>query len=111
MTHGVKTIIYPAPDLAVSKAMFATLLGMEPTTDAPYYAGFTMGDLEIGLDPQGHRDGPVVYWHVDDIAGTVKTLVDAGATVTELPHEVGAGRQIATLTDPAGSPIGLLQDA
>ena len=111
MTSGVKTIIYPAPDLDRAKALFGALLGAAPTTDAPYYVGFTIGDQQIGLDPHGHTDGPVAYWHVEDISGMVTTLVDGGATLKQEPKDVGGGRLIALLTDPAGSTIGLLQDA
>ncbi len=110
MTAGVKTIIYPAPDLDRGKALFAALLGTGPSTDTPYYVGFTVGEQQVGLDPHGHSDGPVAYWHVDDIAGMVKTLVDLGATVKQEPKDVGGGRLIALLADPVGSTIGLLQD-
>jgi predicted enzyme related to lactoylglutathione lyase len=34
----------------------------------------------------------------------------AGATVKESPHDVGGGRLVATLTDPDGNVLGLLQD-
>jgi predicted enzyme related to lactoylglutathione lyase len=110
MTQGVKTIIYPAPDLERAKAVFMALVGTGPTTDAPYYVGFTIGDQQIGLDPGGHTDGPVAYWHVHDITATVTALVEAGATLAQEPKDVGGGRLIGLLTDPAGSTIGLLQD-
>jgi predicted enzyme related to lactoylglutathione lyase len=34
----------------------------------------------------------------------------AGAAVKESPHDVGAGRLVATVTDPDGNVLGLLQD-
>jgi predicted enzyme related to lactoylglutathione lyase len=111
VTSGFKTIIYPAPDLARSKALFTALLGVGPSSDASFYVGFTVGDQHVGLDPHGHRDGPVAYCHVNDIAATINALVGAGATVQEEAKDVGGGRLIAKLTDPAGSTIGLVQDA
>ena len=54
--------------------------------------------------------GPVAFWHVEDIQGSVDTLLSAGATVSEKPHDVGGGRQVATLADADGNPIGLIQD-
>ncbi|HEX4017551.1 MAG TPA: VOC family protein [Frankiaceae bacterium] len=35
----------------------------------------------------------------------------AGATVHEPAHDVGGGRLVATITDPDGNVLGLLQDA
>jgi predicted enzyme related to lactoylglutathione lyase len=93
--------------------VFTALLGAEPESDQPYYVGFSVGGQQIGLDPNGHRTGmtgPVAYWHVDDIAGSLEALVDAGATVKQDAKDVGGGRLIATLTDADGNPIGLLQD-
>jgi len=34
----------------------------------------------------------------------------AGATVKELPRDVGGGRLVATVSDPDGNVLGLLQD-
>ena len=34
----------------------------------------------------------------------------AGATVKEAPRDVGAGRLVATVPDPDGNVLGLLQD-
>jgi predicted enzyme related to lactoylglutathione lyase len=34
----------------------------------------------------------------------------AGATVKEPAHDVGGGRLVATVTDPDGNVLGLLQD-
>ncbi len=113
MNEGAKTIIFPVTDLGQAKAVFTALLGVEPESDQPYYVGFSVGGQQIGLDPNGHRTGmtgPVAYWHVDDIAGSLKALVDAGATVKQEAKDVGGGRLIATLTDADGNPIGLLQD-
>jgi predicted enzyme related to lactoylglutathione lyase len=112
MNEGVKTIIYPVTDIGTAKAVFTTLLGVEPYVDQPYYVGFSAGGQNIGLDPNGHRSGmtgPVAYWHVDDITGSLKTIVDAGATVKQDVKDVGGGKLIAILTDPDGNPIGLLQ--
>jgi len=112
MSDGVKTIIYPVTDIGSAKAVFTALLGVEPYMDQPYYVGFSAGGQDIGLDPNGHRSGmtgPVAYWHVNDIAGSLKTIVEAGATVKQDVKDVGRGKLIAILTDPDGNAIGLLQ--
>ena len=38
--------------------------------DESYYVQFSAAGLEVGLDPNGHKQGmtaPLAYWHVDDI--------------------------------------------
>lgn len=64
MTSGMKTMIYPVRDLVRAKALYGSLLGVAPSMDEPYYAGFRVGDQEVGLDPNGHSQGltgPVGY--------------------------------------------------
>src|SRR5262245_44378346 len=113
MNEGVKTIIYPVTELATAKTLFTALLGAEPTTDTPYYVGFSIAGQDIGLDPNGHRNGqtgPLAYYHVDDIAGRLKTRLDGRATVRQEPTDVGGGKLIATVTDADGNPIRLIQN-
>jgi catechol 2,3-dioxygenase-like lactoylglutathione lyase family enzyme len=62
-------IVFAAPDLEKSNALFRTLLGTDPYVDGPYYVGFRTGAIEIGLDPNGKSAGPIAYWDVDDIPG------------------------------------------
>ena len=109
----IKTVLYPVKDLTTAKAVFGALLGTDPVADEPYYVGYQVGEMHIGLNPGGHAQGmtgPVAFWHVEDIQGSVDTLLSAGATVSEKPHDVGGGRQVATLADADGNPIGLIQD-
>jgi predicted enzyme related to lactoylglutathione lyase len=110
MNKGVKTIIYPVADLSRAEASYRTLLGVDPYTDTAYYVGFRIGDQEIGLDPNGHKAGMTCYYHVDDIEGSLKSLVAAGAGIQEEIKDVGGGRLIATVKDADGNIIGLLQD-
>src|SRR4051812_37055817 len=69
-TQGIKTVLHPVTDLAKAKAVYAALLGVEPSADEPYYVGFEAGGQHIGLVPGGGPQGltsPVAYWHVPDI--------------------------------------------
>jgi predicted enzyme related to lactoylglutathione lyase len=84
MASGFRTIIYPVKDLAKAKALYGALLGVAPEMDEPYYVGFRVGDQDIGLDPHGHSQGmtgPVGYYDVDDIKGSLELLLEAGAEV------------------------------
>lgn len=112
MTAGIRTIIYPVRDLALAKALYQALLGVEPSTDAPYYVGFTIDGQDIGLDPHGHAKGmtgPTCYWHVRDIQQSLQLLLDAGARPEQPIQDVGGGKLIASVWDADSNLIGLIQ--
>jgi len=113
MTTGLKTIIYPVKDLARAKALFRSLLEVEPYADEPYYVGFRVAGQDVGLDPNGHAKGmtgPVPYWHVADIRSSLAGLLEAGAEPLQDVQDVGGGRQIAYVKDADGNLVGLIQD-
>lgn len=112
MTPGLKTVIYPVKDIAAAKQLYAKLLGVAPTVDEVYYVGFDVDGQHVGLDPNGHSrglTGPVGYWHVDDINGSLEALLEAGAEKHQPISDVGGGKLIATVKDADGNIIGLLQ--
>jgi predicted enzyme related to lactoylglutathione lyase len=109
MAAGIRTVIYPVTDLARAKEFFGALLGAGPTHDAPYYVQFDVDGQNIGLDPHGHRDGPVGYVHVDDVPKALAALLDAGGTTVQEPRDVGGGTLVATVRDPDGNLVGLRQ--
>ncbi|SBT43413.1 VOC family protein [Micromonospora narathiwatensis] len=112
MTSGLKTVIFPVRDLGQAKAVYGALLGVPPYTDEAYYVGFRVGDQELGLDPNGHRQGmtgAVGYWEVEDIAATIEALTAAGATLQGEVRDVGGGMLIATVRDADGNAFGLRQ--
>jgi predicted enzyme related to lactoylglutathione lyase len=114
MTARLSSVIYPVKDLSGARSLYATLLGVEPSMDEPYYVGFQTEGLELGLDPNGHANGmtgPVGYWKVDDIHSAIDGLVAQGARVEADVAEVGGGRVIARLVDADGNPFGMLQDS
>ncbi len=112
MNQGIKTIIYPVRDIAGAKTIFSKLLGIEPYVNEAYYVGFRVADQEIGLDPNGHKQGmtgPIGYYHVDDIKKSLQLLLDAGAQVAQEIKDVGGGKLIASVKDKDANIIGLIQ--
>ena len=112
-TQGIRTVLHPVSDLAAAKAVYGALLGMPPQTDSEYYVGFDAEGQHIGLLPGGGPQGmtsPVAYWHVPDIEAKLAEVTAAGASVKEPARDVGGGRLVATVTDPDGNVLGLLQD-
>jgi predicted enzyme related to lactoylglutathione lyase len=53
---------------------------------------------------------PVAYWHVPDIESKLAEVTAAGATVKDAVQDVGGGRLVASVTDPDGNVLGLIQD-
>ena len=112
-TEGIKIVLHPVSDLAAAKAVYTALLGMPPQSDSPYYVGFEAAGQQIGLVPNGgpqSMTSPVAYWHVADIEAKLAEVTAAGASVKEPPHNVGGGRLVASVTDPDGNVLGLIQD-
>jgi predicted enzyme related to lactoylglutathione lyase len=112
-TQGIKTVLHPVSDLSKAKAVYTALLGVPPQTDESYYVGYEAAGQQIGLVPGGGPQAmtsPVAYWHVPDIEAKLAEVTAAGATVHEPAHDVGGGRLVATVTDPDGNVLGLLQD-
>lgn len=110
--QGIRTIIYPVKDIAQAKTLYSGLLGVEPYTDEAYYVGFRIEGQEIGLDPNGYRQGmtmPVGYYHVTDIQNSLQLLLAAGAQIQQEVRDVGGGKLIATVKDPDGNMVGLIQ--
>ncbi|MEU8222344.1 VOC family protein [Kribbella sp. NPDC048915] len=109
-TLGAKTILHPVTDVEKAKPVYAALLGVEPLADSPYYVGFESEGQHIGLVPNSDMSSPITYWHVTDIEAKIREVTAAGGTLKDAPKDVGQGRLVATLTDPDGNVLGVLQD-
>ena len=109
-TQGIKTVLHPVSDLAAAKAVYTALIGIPPQTDESYYVGYEAEGQHIGLVPGGAETSPVAYWHVPDIEAKLAEVTAAGAKVKEPARDAGGGRLVATVTDPDGNVLGLLQD-
>ena len=114
MIVGLRTVIYHVPDLAKAKAWYSKAFGIAPYFDEPFYVGFNVGGYELGLDPGGSvtpgAGGAVAYWGVPDIDKAVAAFGRAGATVTAAVQDVGDDIRVATVADPFGNLIGLIQN-
>jgi predicted enzyme related to lactoylglutathione lyase len=105
MAQNIKLIVYPAKDLEGAKALFNKFLGVEPYVDGPYYVGYKLDNLEVGLDPNGQAI--VSYIDVADIKKSLQTLVDAGAVIRQDIKDVGVGLLIAQIKDANSNTLGL----
>ena len=111
MLLGLRTVIYPAPDLAASKAWFSDLLGAQPYFDQPFYVGYNVGGYELGLDPNADpAGGAQSYWGVADIDAAYQRLLAAGARAHTEVTETGDGIRVAAVIEPGGAFLGLIEN-
>ena len=96
MIIGLRTITYPAPDLAKAKQWYSEVLAMQPYFDEPFYVGFSVGGFELGLipDAQPGITGAQAMWGVQDIDADFKRLIALGATELEAVTDVGGGIKV-----------------
>jgi predicted enzyme related to lactoylglutathione lyase len=107
MEQNIKILVYPTKDLAAGKAFFNTFLGTEPYVASDYYVGYMVGELEVGLDPNGQA--VVAYIDVDDIKASLQTLLDAGSSIFKDITDVANGLLVAQVKDTNGNVVGLRQ--
>lgn len=112
MLLGLRTALYPAPDLARAKAWYSEVLGQAPYFDQPFYVGFDVGGFELGLLPDATpaTAGPQPLWGVADIDAAHARLLVLGAKALEAITDVGDGIRVAALLDPFGNRLGLIQN-
>ena len=113
--QGLRTAIYRAPDLDKAKEWYSRVLGIAPYFDQPFYVGFSVGGYELGLDPDSSPTpagpgGVIVYWGVSDASAALERLLSLGATERTAVQEVGERIRIATVLDPFGNVLGIIEN-
>ena len=123
LAKALMTAIYPVPDVDAAKAWYAGAFGVEPYFEEPYYVGFNVAGYELGLVPaeapvhQPGNRGAIAYWGVENADEAWKRITRAGAKPDPSPgrvpravSDVGGGIRVATVTDPYGNAIGLIEN-
>lgn len=115
MLLGLRTVIYKVTDIGRAKAWYSHVFGITPYFDEPFYVGFNVGGYELGLDPdtKGTPPGPGgsnAYWGVANLRSVMERLTAAGVEIHTPLHDVGDGILVATIRDPFGNLIGLIEN-
>jgi predicted enzyme related to lactoylglutathione lyase len=115
MFLGLRTVIYWVPDVAKAKAWYAGAFGVAPYFDEPFYVGFEIGGYELGLHPYEKKevrvgDNAIAYWGVPDIDAAYRHMLERGASARDAIQDVGEGIKVASVTDPFGNVIGLIEN-
>lgn len=113
---GLRTVVYYVADMERAKAWYRSVLGIDPYFDQPFYVGFNVGGFELGLHPAGDANasgasGAVPYWGVERMTVAWPRLLGLGATAVGAPQDVGDGIQVATVKDPFGNLLGIIENA
>jgi predicted enzyme related to lactoylglutathione lyase len=126
MLRGLTTITYWADDLDAARDWYAEVLGVAPYFERPgadgkpgYYE-FRVGDYqhELGLvnaawgpTPSAAPAGVAAYWAVDDVEAAHRRLLELGATDREGPRTWGEGFTTASVIDPFGNILGVMENS
>lgn len=114
--RGVRSVIFQVDDLEKAKTFYSAALGRVPYFDQPFYVGYNVDGQELGLDPDVSKSRPgaggaVAYWKVDSITESWDFMLSLGGQAVSAPHAVGGEIQMATVADPFGNLVGLIQIA
>lgn len=109
---GLRTVIYAAPDLATATAWYREWLGFGPYFEQPFYVGFNVAGYELGLDPHAPlaAGSTITYWGVADIEAAHARALCLGAAADTPVTDVGDGIKTATVKDPLGNVLGLIEN-
>jgi predicted enzyme related to lactoylglutathione lyase len=113
--QGLRTAIYPVSSIEDAKKWYAAAFGVLPYFEEAFYVGFNIGGYELGLVPaeQGSapgESGVVVYWGVPDAEIARQYLLKQGAREKEGVQDVGGGIRLATVYDPWGNVVGIIEN-
>lgn len=115
MFLGLRTVIYHVNDLEKAKAWYTRAAGVAPYFDHSCYVGFNVGGYELGLDPDASskEEAPgnaVAYWGVENIKQSLARLLELGAILHTDVQDVGEGILMATVRDPFGNILGIIEN-
>ena len=112
MLLGLRTTIYPAPDLTAAKKWYSEMLEIKPYFDQPFYVGFAVGGFELGLIPNAmpSTSGPQPLWGVANAELAFSRLIELGAIELEPVTDVGDNIKVAAVQDPFGNRLGIIEN-
>ena len=110
---GLRTVVYRASDREKARDWYAAAFGIKPYFDEPFYVGFNIGVYELGLDPNAPAGGDgssTTYWGVPKLDLALASLIASGATIHDPAHDVGESIRVASVKDPFGNVLGLIEN-
>lgn len=116
MFLGLRSLIYKIheSDLEAAKNWYTNLLDKPPYFDQPFYVGFNLGGFELGLECVEEKLVPgnsiQTYWGVPNIEEAYARCLKLEATSESSVRAVGGDIKVATVRDPFGNILGLIEN-
>ncbi len=116
MFQGLRTVIYliKPEKLDDAKKWYTKLFKKAPYFDQPFYVGFNVGGFEFGLHPTEDKitlgTNVQAYWGVSNIESALKDCLALEASVNSEIQNVGDDIKVATIQDPFGNILGLIEN-
>ena len=115
--HGdvsLSTVIIYTPDPRALAGFYQRTLDLgQPSTALDQHIGYWLGTNYLGFEPveriSRNPGGPTVWFGVADLETTLARLLAAGATAQTPPQRQDWGDLHATVLDPDGNVLGLIQ--
>ncbi|GAA1855842.1 VOC family protein [Pseudonocardia ailaonensis] len=121
MLRGMATHNFFAADLDAARAWYSDLFGEQPyfVVDGGYLEWrigprrdeFGIVNAAYAPHPTGTPAGAITFWAVADVAAALKDLVARGATEQMPVTERGPGFVTATVVDPFGNVLGIMENS
>ncbi|CAD7798897.1 hypothetical protein CHRY9390_00404 [Chryseobacterium aquaeductus] len=113
---SIKFIQIPVKDLKRATHFYSNGLGLNYLYDADGCAYYSLGNIEIILDPNLNTDSNFISYFLEDdeIKETFQKLIEYGATAVSLPEVYSYFKDKeqwrATLLDTEGNSFGITAD-
>lgn len=113
MVKRLNNITFPVSNLKETVDFYEKVLGLKKQFECPTYVIFDCGGVELAIEPggrKGKKEGlPYVFLLVDDVDTEYQQLKEKGVKFKSKPEDVSWGGRVASLTDPDGNVLCLLQ--
>lgn len=110
MFEGIRSASLPVTDLPLAQAWYAQVLDC-PALPAPSGEGvsFYLNGYLLTLVPGQPGGGATVFWSVDNLDQELARLLVMGARLAEAVTVIDPHTRQATVLDPCGNPLGLIE--
>jgi len=113
MIQRLSNITIPVSNLKETVDFCEKILGLKKQFECPTYVIFDCRGVELAFEPGGSREkkegSPYIFLLVDDLDAEHRELKAKGVKFKREPEDTSWGGRVASLTDPDGNVVCLLQ--
>ena len=105
--HAINYLEFAVGDMEAAKNFYADAFGWKFNDYGPTYTGIRKADGEAGglrLEPDPASVPPLVILYSTDLESSMKSVQDAGGTITKAPYPFPGGRRFH-FKDPSGNEL------